>query len=85
MIKDFIFTKKSKKEFLKLPLEIQKRLNDKKIIWINYEDPLKFAKRIHNNPYGTHRFRIGDYRIIFNIKQDKIEITHIGKRDQIYR
>ena len=60
---------------------------------------LNTIKKIHNNPYNSinlksrtekeKRVRIGDYRIIFKIVEDKnppvIEITRIGKRTSVYK
>lgn len=34
---------------------------------------------------GTYRFRIGDYRIIFDIEGEEIVILRIGHRREIYR
>ncbi|WP_456486560.1 type II toxin-antitoxin system RelE family toxin [Candidatus Alkanophaga liquidiphilum] len=34
---------------------------------------------------GTYRFRIGDYRIIFDIDDDNMVILRIGHRKSIYK
>jgi mRNA interferase RelE/StbE len=34
---------------------------------------------------GTYRFRIGDYRIIFDIEDEEIVILRVGHRKEIYR
>lgn len=34
---------------------------------------------------GAYRFRIGDYRIIFNIEGENIVILRVGHRKSIYK
>jgi mRNA interferase RelE/StbE len=34
---------------------------------------------------GTYRFRIGDYRVIFDIYDENIAILRIGHRKSIYK
>ena len=48
------------------------------------ENPLKFAKRLTDYREGEFRFRIGIYRLIFDVKRGAIYILKIDKRDSIY-
>lgn len=48
-------------------------------------DPMRYARKLSNPKIGTFRFRIGDYRIIFDIKDEEIIILRIGHRSKIYR
>lgn len=34
---------------------------------------------------GSYRFRVGNYRVIFDIEKDEIVILNVGKRDEIYK
>ncbi|MBC8254135.1 MAG: type II toxin-antitoxin system RelE/ParE family toxin [Ardenticatenia bacterium] len=34
---------------------------------------------------GTYRFRVGDYRVIFDVEDDKVIILRVGHRRDIYR
>ncbi|MBC8526038.1 MAG: type II toxin-antitoxin system RelE/ParE family toxin [Candidatus Cloacimonetes bacterium] len=34
---------------------------------------------------GSYRFRIGNYRVIFDIDEDKLVILRVGHRKNIYR
>ncbi|MBU2503873.1 MAG: type II toxin-antitoxin system RelE/ParE family toxin [Nanoarchaeota archaeon] len=36
-------------------------------------------------PCERQRFRIGNYRVIFDIKEDQIIILRVGHRGRIYR
>ena len=49
------------------------------------EDPLKYAERLIEPKLGTYRFRIGDYRVIFDLEGDKIVVLKVGHRRDIYK
>ncbi|EKD43094.1 MAG: Plasmid stabilization system protein [uncultured bacterium] len=50
--------------------------------------PLKYAKKLVNFEWGTYRFRIGDYRAIFDVDDEGnilvLLILKIGHRKDIY-
>lgn len=48
------------------------------------DDPIRYAKKLVDPNTGTYRFRIGDYRIIFDIDDEYIVILRIGHRKNIY-
>ncbi len=47
-------------------------------------EPLKHARKLTIPKIGTYRFRIGDYRVIFDIDGENIVILRIGHRKSIY-
>jgi mRNA interferase RelE/StbE len=49
------------------------------------ENPRLFAIKLMDKALGQYRYRIGDYRIIFDIEKDNIIILRIGHRREIYR
>ena len=49
------------------------------------EDPIKFAQKLTNPKIGTFRFRIGDYRVIFDVVGNTIVILRVGHRKTIYK
>jgi len=49
------------------------------------KEPLKYARKLINPKIGTYRFRLGDYRVIFDIDNDIIVILRIGHRRSIYK
>jgi len=58
----------------------------KKVRWFAGQDsPLAFAKRLQYEAIGQYRFRIGDYRVIFDCKDKKIVILRVGHRSTIYK
>jgi Plasmid stabilisation system protein. len=46
-------------------------------------DPLKFAESLTGS--SEFRFRIGDYRVIFEVLHDTLWVTAIKRRDEAYR
>ena len=49
------------------------------------EDPLNYAVKLKDSRLGTYRFRIGDYRVIFDIEGIEIVILRVGHRRDIYK
>ena len=49
------------------------------------ETPLHYAKKMVDPSLGTYRFRIVDYRVIFDIEATDIVVLHVGHRRDIYR
>lgn len=78
------YTRKAAKQLENLPRFVQKRIIEKMRFYANSENPLRFAKRLIDYREGEFRFRIGDYRLIFDIKDDVVYILKIDKRDKIY-
>jgi mRNA interferase RelE/StbE len=39
---------------------------------------LRYAEKLTDPKLGTFRFRIGDYRIIFDIEDNEIVVVRIG-------
>ena len=49
------------------------------------DDPFAYAKKLADPALGSYRFRIGDYRVIFDIEGDEIVVLRVGHRKEIYR
>jgi mRNA interferase RelE/StbE len=73
------------RDFKKLPKNIQIRIIKKLDYFVSSEDPLIFADHLINYELGSYRFRVGDYRIIFDIEDETIIILTLGHRREIYR
>jgi mRNA-degrading endonuclease RelE of RelBE toxin-antitoxin system len=46
-------------------------------------DPLQFAEPLTGS--NEYRFRIGDYRVMFEVLHDTLWVTAIKRRDEVYR
>ena len=71
-------TKKARGDFLLLQKKVQIKIAEKFRFYIFQDNPLKYSKKLQNSKFGTYRFRIGDYRAIFDIdKLGRITILFI--------
>ena len=43
------------------------------------------AERLTEPELGSYRFRVGDYRVIFDLEGDEIVVLRVGHRREIYR
>lgn len=79
------FTPKSVKQFRKLDKQVQFKILEKLDYYCSTGDPLVHADPISDKELGDYRFRIGSYRVVFDIKDDLITIQKVGDRRDIYR
>ncbi len=73
------------KEIQKLPKQIQKRLRLKLEWFITQADPLQFAEPLTKPADAQYRFRIGTYRVLFDVENHAIVILHVQHRRDVYR
>lgn len=82
------FTEKAKKSLKKLDKHTAKLIT----AWLRKnlegcENPRQYGKALVANRSGQWRYRIGDYRLIADIQDDKvlILILEVGHRREIYK
>ena len=82
-----ILTDKAKKQLKKLDSFISKRILDYLEQLELIDDPRSRGKALTSNLAGLWRYRVGDYRILCRIHEDKLVITviEIAHRSTIYR
>jgi len=78
-----LFTDTAKRDIKKLDFEVQKRIVEKLKDYSS--DPIHFSRKLQDSSIGTYRFRIGDYRISFDIVEKDLVILRIRHRKDIYR
>lgn len=78
----------AKRKLRKLDTPIRKRITK----WIkenlvDCENPRFHGKNLKEYPNANWRYRVGDYRIIADIQDDKIiiMIVNVDKRNDVYR
>ena len=81
---EIFYTHKAAKQLENLPRAAQKRIAKKMRLYVAQKNPLKFAERLVNYQEGEFRFRVGDYRVIFDVVKDALYVLKVGKRDKIY-
>lgn len=82
---EIIFSASALRQLAKLEKTIQKRINEKLDFYLFQSNPLDFAERLTDRQFGDWRFRIGDYRILFDVEKDKIIILKVGHRKDSYQ
>ena len=78
-----IFTQRAIRDLESLNKQIQNRIVNKLKEYA--EEPIKYAHKLTNPEIGTYRFRIGDYRVVFDIENKAVVILRIGHRKHIYK
>ncbi|MDP3998787.1 MAG: type II toxin-antitoxin system RelE/ParE family toxin [bacterium] len=73
------------KQLEKLPKNVQKGIIKKLDFYCLQKAPLKFTEHLIDKRLGSYRFRIGEYRVVFDVEENQIIIILIGHRREIYR
>ena len=80
---EIILSEKAVKDFKKLDtntgLQIARKLMEYSA------NPFLYARKLSDSKIGTFRFRIGDYRAIVDIEENKIIVLKVGHRRDIYK
>lgn len=76
---------RAQKELEQLDMNVKRRLKKKLAWYISHDDPLVFADMLTDSDLGQYRYRIGNYRVIFDVIEDTIRVNRIGHRRDIYR
>ncbi len=72
------FNKTAKSQLKKLEKSIANRIVGKLEWFINTGKPLKYSKKLNNPVTGIYRFRIGNYRALFDVDNNgNITIIYI--------
>lgn len=78
-----LYTQTAVKDIKKLDTIAKKRLKNKLELLIT--DPLHYSKKLVHSDIGTYRYRVGDYRIVFDLDGTDIIILRVGHRREIYK
>ena len=86
---NLVFTKTAVKDIQKLDSIIKKQLQKKFEYFISLPNPLTVAKKLNNFEIGEYRWRVGDYRVIFDIEKEKsvtnIIVLRVAHRKEVYK
>lgn len=78
-----VYTQRAVKDIQGLDPKIKERLG--KTLLRYEENPLQHAERLTQSKLGSYRFRIGDYRVIFDLEGNEIVVLRVGHRREIYK
>ncbi len=80
-----IYKATAAKDIKKLPPQIRKRLKSKLEWFASQPDPIRFAQALTKPADAEYRFRVGNYRILFDVEDKNIIVLHVQHRRDIYR
>ena len=80
---EIIYTDRAVKDLARLDSAAKERIAE--TLERYAEAPLKYAKKMVDPALGTYRFRIGDYRVIFDIEGNEVVVLRVGHRRGIFR
>ena len=78
-----VYTRRAERDIKRLESNTKDRIGKALIRYS--EEPLRFAETLSDSILGEYRFRIGDYRVIFDIEGNEIIVLRVGHRREIYR
>lgn len=79
------YKKPAAREIRKLSPPIRKRLGAKLKFFEDQRDPLEFAERLTKPADAQYRFRVGNYRVLFDVEGHDIVVLHVQHRREVYR
>jgi mRNA interferase RelE/StbE len=77
------FSLTAEEHLARLPRHFQTRIIEKIEYYADQPDPLQFAEPLTG--IEAFRFRVGDYRVIFEVLHGTLWILAIKRRDEAYR
>jgi len=80
---NLVYTNRADKDIQKLSPEVKKRIG--KTLLRYKHDPHKYSETLRDPKIGSYRFRIGDYRVIFDLEGSDIVVLRVGHRRDIYK
>lgn len=78
-----VITQEARRHIEKLDLVIRKRILKKLPVLV--ADPIGKSRRLVNFKGGEYRFRVGDYRVVFDIHGENIEVLKVMHRREVYK
>lgn len=78
-----VYTHRAEKDIKKLDPQIRMRVG--KALLNLQSNPIGLSEMLTDPRIGTNRFRVGDYRIVFDISGSDVVVLRIGHRKEIYR
>lgn len=78
-----VFTKNAARDIKKLDKVTQKRLSTKLTAYSI--SPEAYFRKLTDNKIGSYRWRIGKYRVVFDIVNKNIVILRVRHRKEVYR
>ena len=80
-----LITKRAKRDIDALDTVVKKRLGKKLLQVATLNDLRPVVKHLEDSRIGTHRLRVGDYRVLFDLEGKDIIILRVQHRKDVYK
>lgn len=80
---ELVYAKRAARDISRLDYAAKERI--KGTLERYAHSPFNYAKKMVDPALGTYRFRIGEYRVIFDVEGAEIVVLRVGHRREIYR
>lgn len=81
----YFLTRAAERDLGRISSVERQRIGQKLKYFISVGDPLVFATQLSGVKPTIYRFRIGKYRVFFDVKADTLRILNVSLRDKAYR
>jgi mRNA interferase RelE/StbE len=78
-----VYTHRAIKNIDTLDTSVKQRIG--KTLQRYEQNPLAHAEPLKQSELGSYRFRIGDYRVVFDLEGPEIVVLRVGHRRDIYK
>lgn len=78
-----VYTHRAIKDIDTLDTSVKQRIG--KTLQRYEQNPLAHAEPLKQSELGSYRFRIGDYRVVFDLEGSEIIVLRVGHRRDIYK
>jgi mRNA interferase RelE/StbE len=80
-----IVESRAKKDLQALDSVTQRRVAKKLKYFLAQENPLQHAKKLADTSGGDYRWRIGNFRAVFDVDNNDIKLLRVQHRREVYR
>lgn len=82
---NLLYKKPAVKDIQSLAPQVRKRLGTKLVFFASQDNPLDFADPLTKPPDAQYRYRVGDYRVLFDLEGRNIVVLRVQHRRDVYR
>jgi mRNA interferase RelE/StbE len=79
------YKKRAVKDIKAVSPELKERLKYKLEWFASQPDPLSFAEPLTKPADAQYRYRVGNYRVLFDVDHDTIIVLRVQHRREVYR
>lgn len=73
------------KDLKSLDIRTQKRIIKKIKFYLSSDDPLTYSKKLADSQDGDYRWRIGNFRAVFDVQKNTLKLLRVQHRREIYK